>query len=115
MTKLTLLTQNIEKYTTAEELKANVLEALSTFGIEDNDFNGENGAEYLWEVAEGFESNREYLLDTIAKIDDISKMIYTYFDEWLGYDGYYDSYEYNIVRNEAEEIVAIALAYTVEN
>ena len=114
MTKLTLVTQNIEQYNTAEELKANVLDALADFGVNDNDFNGENGAEYLWEQAKGFESNRDYLLDKVAKIDDIGKMIYEYFDKWLGCDGYYDSYAYNIIRNEANEIVAIALAYTVE-
>ena len=26
----------------------------------DNDFNGENGPEYLWEDAEGFENNFDY-------------------------------------------------------
>lgn len=113
--KLTLLTQNIEKYTTAEELKEKVLEALSTFGMEDNDFNGENGAEYLWEKAQGYESNRDYLLDKIATYNDIGKMIYDYFDGWLGDDGYYDAWEYNIIRNEADKIVAIALVYGIED
>ena len=32
----------------------------------DNDFNGENGPEYLWEEAEGFESNAKYCM-SIAK------------------------------------------------
>lgn len=114
MTKLTLLTQSIKKYNTTVELKANVLNALYNFGVEDNDFNGKNGAESLWAEAQGYDSNIEYLLDTISVHQDIGKMIYEYFDEWLGHDCYYDSYDYNIIRNEANEIIAIALAYAVE-
>lgn len=114
MIRLTLLTQNIEKYTTTEELKAKVLDALCDLSVNDLDFIGENGAEYLWEESEGFESNRDYLLNKVAQYDDINVMIYKYFDRWIGHDCYYDAYEYKIIYNEIDEIIAIALTYGVE-
>lgn len=112
---LTLLTEIIEKTNNGEELKKAILSALYNFGMVDNDFNGENGADYLWEEAQGYESNRDYLLDKVSQYDVIEVMIYKYFDRWIGHDTYYDAYNYDIIYNENNEIIAIALAYGVDN
>lgn len=114
MTQLRLVTETIEKTNNEAELKEAILNALYNFGENDYDFNGENGAEYLWEEAKGYESNRSYLLDKVSQYDNIETMIYKYFDRWLGHDCYYDAYDYNIIRNEADEIIAIALTYCTE-
>lgn len=113
MNNLTLLIQNIGKTNNTEELKQAVLGALYNFGAGDNDFNGDNGEDYLWVRAEGYESNRDYLLNKVSAYDDIDTMVYKYFDEWIDSDCYYENYDYSIIRNEANEIIAIALAYTI--
>ena len=113
MTELTLLTQNIGRCNGATELKEAVLGALYNFGAGDNDFNGDNGKDYLWEKAQGYESNRDYLLNRVSVIDNIDAMIYKYFDEWIGSDSYYDSYEYEIITDNNDNITAIVLAYTI--
>lgn len=112
---LTLLTATIKKTNSTEELKQEILDALCNLSDCDCDFNGENGADYLWEEAQGYESNRDYLLDKVSQYDVIEVMIYKYFDRWIGHDTYYDTYNYDIIYNENNEIIAIALAYGVDN
>ena len=111
--ELRLVTENVEKYFGATELKEAVLNALCNLSNCDNDFNGENGKEYLWEKAQGYKSNRDYLLNRVSVIDNIDTMIYKYFDEWIGSDSYYDSYEYEIITDNNDNITAIVLAYTI--
>ena len=66
-----------------------ILDVLSNI-YTDEDFNGNNGEEYLWEEAEGYNSNQEYVVDCIKKSDiKCSDMVYKFFSEWLDNDGYY--------------------------
>lgn len=89
--------------------KQEVLNVLSTF--DDEDFNGNNGEEYLWEMAQGFESNQDYVLDTLEKSDLTGEnLIYKYFDMWLGNDGYYSDYDV-IVDSFKDNKAVISVAY----
>ena len=99
--------------------RADLLEALLSFAEDyDNDFNGQNGEEYLWDDAKeaGFSSNAEYLLDDLDKAypTDDRTLIAEYFSEWLGHDNYYHDYDFNIIVNKDDEIQHIILAFTTE-
>ena len=89
--------------------KQEVLNALSCFT--DEDFNGNNGKEYLWEVAQEYESNQDYVLDMLEKSDLTGEnLIYKYFDMWLGNDGYYSDYDV-IVESFKDNRAVISVAY----
>lgn len=107
-----------------------LISALARLGEEDWDFNGNNGLEYLWESIwedNGFkdmkdwenneeptlkyESNLDYVCDTIKDIKDDVECIETFLDVWLGHDSYYTNYEYNLL-TDTYGITAIVLAYT---
>lgn len=89
--------------------KKEVLATLSIF--DDEDFNGNNGDEYLWEVAKGFESNQDYVLDTLDKSDLTGEqLVYMYFDMWLGNDGYYGDYDV-IVDSFSDNKAVVSVAY----
>ena len=99
-----LITVNVEE----ENKKEDIVDC-------DLDFNGENGPEYLWEDAEGFESNRDYLIDYISKYDGAETMIKTFMDIWMEKDAhYYIRNEYEVIKNKAGKIVAICFAYMTD-
>lgn len=100
--------------------RKHLLSALSSFVYNDNDFNGENGEEYLWEEAKALEckSNREYLLKVLQdekEFPDDETVIATYFRRWLGGDGYYSEYTVEVDYDENGRANFIALAYIHEN
>lgn len=89
--------------------KEEVLTTLSFF--DDEDFNGNNGDEYLWEIAQGYESNQEFVLDTLEKSNLTGEqLIYKYFEMWLGNDGYYEDYDV-IVDNFSDNKAVISIVY----
>ena len=85
-----------------EDLKA-FLSSLSQF---DADFTGDNGEEYLWEVAkaEGYECNMDYLIDKVIKdceekgITNVAKIVERYAEAWERSDHYYDSISMQVVQ-----------------
>lgn len=97
-----------------------VVRNICELGNEDCDFNGENGSEYLWECADGFESNKEYTADYLIKkykkqdnienclVDIVSDFLYM----WLGNDSYYDDYTFQITQTSIETVVSVA--YTID-
>lgn len=75
----------------------NLLNVLSWF--EDEDFNGNNGKDYLWDEAEelGYESNQEYVLyEYVAKESEVFNKIKVYFDMWLEHDSCYVDYQWDL-------------------
>jgi hypothetical protein len=91
--------------------KQNLLDALMELSQNDCDFNGENGLGYLWDEAEGFESNMDYLINKVKDIDDVTDMVNTFVSSWIDRDGYYGQYEVEVITHN-DEVVAIVLAYT---
>lgn len=89
--------------------KQEVLATLSIF--DDEDFNGNNGDEYLWEMAQGYESNQEFVLDMLEKSDLTGEqLIYKYFEMWLSNDGYYEDYDV-IVDSFDNNKAVVSVAY----
>lgn len=110
-----------------------LLSALSSLSDFDCDFIGENGIDYLWDEvwkANGFESqadfeskdeetelkyesNLDWLLDEVKKIEDDADCIDTFFRIWMDHDkNYYTEYEVNYIRNKNEKVVAVSFAAT---
>lgn len=85
---------------------------LSTAALSDNDFNGENGPEYLWEDAEGFENNFDYCWSIAVKEKKPRLMIEKFISLWMGKDSYYVDYSVEILQHE--EILFVSLAFVTE-
>lgn len=91
--------------------KKEVAEYLMDLAECDCDFNGENGLEYLWEEAEGFESNVEYCLAVVTNIEEVTpkEMIEKFISLWMDRDSYYYEYDLGIV--EEGDKLFVSLAY----
>ena len=76
----------------------------------DCDFNGENGPEYLWEEAEGFESNAEYCLSIAEQEPTPREMVKKFIAMWMGRDYYYEDYDLRVIVRD--DTLFISLAYT---
>lgn len=98
------------------DIIANTREAAKLFLFNaiqcDNDFNGENGEEYLWEEAIGFESNAEYCWAEAEKELTPREVIEYFVDLWMGADSYYKDYSVEILQHE--EILFVSLAFITE-
>lgn len=93
------------KLLTARGTIDEVLIAVSDF---DNDFIGENGYDYLWESAEGFDSNRDYVLDLVKDLDPEEK-VKAFLHRWMGYDLYYLCYDYHLEKvSENDYVLSVA-------
>lgn len=92
--------------------KSDVVASLMWIAQSDADFCGDNGYEYLWKEAEGFECNADYVLSVAEKEPTIPKMIRKFFDMWMGKDYYYTDYEVKI--KELNDMIAISVSYIVD-
>lgn len=74
----------------------------------DGDMNGDNGDDYLWEEATGYESNAEYLAAQAISKDKTVQEMFTYFvDTWMERDrNYYSNYEIEFLEDKGELTVA---------
>lgn len=89
-----------------------VKDALMELAMCDADFCGDNGIEYLWEEAEGFECNAEYVLSLVCDEPTIPSMITKFISHWMASDGYYQ--EYDVAIEELDDVVAISVAFTTD-
>ena len=94
--------------------REDIYDALRTFASVDNDFNGENGEEYLVDQAKakGFASNLEYYISELDQYKDDEQAIKFFMDKWLGSDYYYDEYCCNIIKGSDGKIKVLSLAFT---
>lgn len=98
----------VDKITNTKKEAAKSLLILANI---DSDFNGDNGMEYLWEDAEGFESNAEYCLSISENESTPRMMIEKFISLWMGRDSYYDDYNLEILAHE--DVLFISLAYLI--
>lgn len=113
------------KDNTREEL----INALATLSENDADFTGENGLEYLWnrvwyingfsnmedwecngEPTLKYESNLNYVCNTVKDIENDIECIEMFLDMWMAKDSYYGEYHYDLL-TDSNGITAIVLAY----
>lgn len=108
---------NVQMHLVAEILQDTPHEVdyfLSNLSKRDDDFNGNNGEEYLWDIAKeaGFNTNFEYTLFEAGKQPDLAKRIENFVDIWMEKDNYYKEYRLKIQRKGKK--LFVSFAYTVE-
>ena len=99
-------------YEAVPNTKEDVATCLMNLADCDCDFNGENGDDYLWDEAEGFESNAEYCLSEAKEESTPSAMVAKFLDMWMGRDSYYWDYDLGTVVEG--DTLFISLAYIIE-
>lgn len=80
----------------------------------DEDFNGNNGEEYISEKAleGGFTSNQEYTLSELRKSNLTGEdLITTFFNEWLGKDYYYSNINIDSFEQDGKTIVTVTYTF----
>ena len=100
------------QYDVVLNTKDEVKKCLFNISDCDLDFNGENGSEYLWEEAEGFESNSEYCMSIAQQEPTTKDMIKKFISLWMGRDYYYEDYDLGVI--VMDNYIFISLAYTIE-
>ena len=100
-----------------DNTKENVIEYFNNIVDEyDDDFNGNNGKDYLWDIAKdkGYKSNLDYSINKVMKqyeIDnDIVKAIEDFFKLWFKSDGFFDEYDYCVYEYKDKLFVSFAFA-----
>ncbi len=101
MANLTLLHQ------ITENTKEGAITLAFDFATHDADLCGENGPEYLWKEAEGFECNADYVWSIAEKEATPKEMLEKFFSVWLSSDSYYIHYDYSVVLNENKLSAAV--------
>lgn len=99
-------------YEVVTNTKEDVAGMLMCLADNDLDFNGENGDEYLWDEALGFESNAAYCLSIAKKEKTPSDMIEKFISLWMGRDYYYQDYRIGI--HCENNTLFVSLAYITE-
>lgn len=79
----------------------------------DNDMNGENGPDYLWDEAEGYGSNAEYLADKVIKesAGNVRTMFETFIKTWKQRDKYYKDCSQDYLVDKKNHTLTIACAW----
>ena len=109
------MSSTMNLYSGLEEVKAgnreSLLNALISLSDFDCDFNGENGLDYLWEEASGFESNMDYLIDKIRGIKDDEDCVNSFFEEWRDNDrNYYEEWNVSVLKDTKKRVKAISFS-----
>lgn len=101
-------------YTGLENIKVgnreSLLDALRNLSDFDRDFNGENGDDYLWEEANGFESNMDYLINKVRKIKDDEDCVNSFFEEWMDNDSYYEKWNVSVLKDTKKRVKVISFS-----
>lgn len=101
-------------YTGLENVKVgnreSLLDALRRLSDFDRDFNGENGDDYLWEEANGFESNMDYLINKVREINDDEDCINNFFEEWMDNDSYYEKWNVSVLKDTKKRVKVISFS-----
>ena len=76
----------------------------------DNDFNGKNGDDALWEISktEGFKSNFDYVMYTISRETDGVKKIEKFVEMWMKDNSYYKNRKVDVSRKGKKLFISIA-------
>lgn len=94
------------------EVMSNNKKVVATYLLDladyDSDFNGANGDEYLWEEAEGFESNAEYCLSVAQNEVGPREMIEKFISMWMGKDPYYYDYDLGVLVYDDKIFMSLA-------
>jgi hypothetical protein len=108
------LKQYLEQFTyVGANSRESAYDCLAELSIRDNDFNGANGTEYLWDEAQGYDSNMEYCLAQIKRCTTVRSMIEKFIFIWFGNDSFtYQKYKLSVI--ESDDKLFVSLAYITE-
>lgn len=87
-----------------------ILDELSRL-YTDDDFNGENGIDYVSDEAKeaGYESDQEFVIDQLEKTDlEGFALIEAFCESWFSSSSYYSNYDFEGVEHAGATIVTIA-------
>lgn len=91
----------------------NALRELATI---DDDFNGKNGDEYLWDEAKesGYQSNLDFLINEIIKKETNKtdeELVQLFIGQWIDSDDYYKSRSFHVYcdKDGIAEFIALAI------
>ena len=101
--------------------RINLISIFDQLSTHDDDFNGGNGDEYLWDSAKenGFETNSDYLTTEVLKgitedekitQDRVCKLIDEFLSKWTGNDSYYMGVDFDFTIRNNVLFVAVAVA-----
>ncbi len=99
-------------YNVMQNDKSEVATCLMNLADRDCDFNGNSGLEYLWDEAEGFESNAEYCLSVAEKEPTPREMIEKFIYMWMGRDYYYEDFDIGVIVRDDK--LFMSLVYTTQ-
>lgn len=102
--------------------KSNISDIFYQLAVNDEDFNGNNGEQYLREGAKngGFESNCDYVVhlvlkditdDKILGYSEVRELIDKFLVGWTCYDSYYDGMDFTFEDENNVLFVAVAVMY----
>ena len=102
--------------------KSNISDIFYQLAVNDDDFNGNNGEQYLWDGAKngGFESNCDYLGhlllkditdDKILGYSEVKELIDKFLVGWTCYDSYYNGMDFTFEDENNVLFVAVAVMY----
>ena len=94
-----------------ENTKEGAKALAMSFAGYDADFCGENGDEYLWVEAKGFESNAEYAWSVAENEANPEEMLKKFFALWLVGDHYYYEYDWSFIQIGDKLSVALYFAH----
>jgi hypothetical protein len=91
--------------------KEDLCNALRELAKLDDDFNGNNGIDYLWEEVDSskYQSNIDYLLDNLIGNTD-KELIEDFVKCWIEEDSYYVDYKLQVLYDKDNKAECIALA-----
>ena len=93
-----------------------IKEGLVALCSDDNDMNGENGDEFLWEEAVSYPSNADYLAAISISNNETVQGMFEYFVEtWMSRDGYYTDYNLEFLEDEREDELIVSFIITHED
>lgn len=92
--------------------RKSLLESLEDLCSFDLDFNGDNGTDYAWEetLEAGFESNLDYVIDTVKNIEDDVECVVKFVSMWMDGDSYYHEHELNYLADDDGNVYVISLS-----
>ena len=101
--------------------KANLVSIFNQLASHDEDFNGNNGEEYLWDNTKenGYECNADYLIHEVLKdikedeeitCQQVQKLINKFLFEWTYHDDYYGGVDFDFIDKNGVLFVAVAVA-----
>ena len=103
-----------------EKTKDAFYNALRELAIIDNDFNGKNGDEYLWDEAKesGYQSNLEFLINEVIKKETNKtdeELVQLFIGQWIDNNDYYKSRSFHVYCDKDGIAEFIALAIMTKN